>query len=106
MVPGFVAGSGALANKTSAALANTSALCARMPIVSNVGANGFIPAVDMTPCEGRKPQIPQLLAGTRTDPLVSVPKAKSTRAYATAEADPLEDPPGTRSGACGLRGVP
>ena len=58
------------------------------------------------PCDGRKPQIPQLLAGTRVEPPVSVPNAKSTRPHATAEADPLDDPPGTRSGACALRGVP
>ncbi len=86
--------------------ARTTALLARMPTVSKVGANGFKPATEINPCDGLSPQVPQLLAGTRTDPPVSVPSAKSTRPRATADADPLEDPPGTRSGAFGLRGVP
>ncbi|KAL0918638.1 hypothetical protein M5K25_010657 [Dendrobium thyrsiflorum] len=34
------------------------------------------------------------------------PREKSTSPAATATADPLEDPPGTRSGAHGLMGVP
>src|SRR6185295_18520989 len=49
---------------------------------------------------------PQKLAGTRTDPPVSVPSAVSQRPWATAEAEPDEEPPGTRSGARGLSGVP
>src|SRR4026208_1703534 len=94
------------ANRTSPTLASTSALCARTPTVSNDGASGFTPATEMKSCDGRKPQIPQLLAGTRIEPPVSVPKAKSTNPHATAEADPLDDPPGTRPGARALRGVP
>ena len=50
--------------------------------------------------------MPQNLAGTRTEPPVSVPSAKSTRPAATATADPLDEPPGSRSGARGLTGVP
>ena len=50
--------------------------------------------------------MPQKLAGMRTDPPVSVPIAKSTRPPATAAADPLDEPPGTRPGALGLVGVP
>src|SRR5215471_11896427 len=95
-----------MANRTRTVRVSTSALCARTPTVSNDGANGLTPATDIEPCDGRKPQIPELLAGTRVEPPVSVPKAKSTRSQATAEVDPLDDPPGTRSGACGLRGVP
>ena len=34
------------------------------------------------------------------------PKAKSTSFAPTATADPLEDPPGTRSGTHGFLGVP
>src|SRR3972149_6629758 len=60
----------------------------------------------MNPWEGRIPKIPQLLAGTLADPPVSVPIAKSTRPHATADADPLDDPPGTRSGDFGFNGVP
>ena len=39
-------------------------------------------------------------------PPVSLPKAKSTSPEATAEAEPDEEPPGTRPGAAGFRGVP
>ena len=77
-----------------------------MPTVSNVGENGITPATETNPCDGRSPQMPQLLAGTRTEPPVSVPRAKSANPQATAAAEPLEDPPGTRSGAAGFRGVP
>src|SRR6185312_2014189 len=49
---------------------------------------------------------PQKLAGTRTEPPVSVPSAVSQRPWATAEAEPEDEPPGTRSGARGLSGVP
>src|SRR4051812_49956401 len=94
------------ASSTEATPAKASALPARMPTVSKVGANGFTPATEMNPWEGRSPQIPQLLAGTRTEPLVSVPSAKSAIPQATAEAEPLDEPPGTRSGAFGLSGVP
>jgi hypothetical protein len=52
------------------------------------------------------PYNPQKLAGTRTDPPLSVPSAKSHSPAATADADPLDDPPGTRSGAAGFSGVP
>jgi len=49
--------------------------------------------------------MPQFDAGILTDPPVSVPIAKSTKLQATADAEPLEDPPGTRSGAFGFTGV-
>ena len=52
------------------------------------------------------PWRPQKLAGTRTDPPVSVPSAVSHSPWATAEAEPEDEPPGTRSGAFGLSGVP
>jgi hypothetical protein len=35
-----------------------------------------------------------------------VPSAKSQALAATAEADPLDEPPGTRPGAAGFNGVP
>jgi hypothetical protein len=94
------------ANNTEAAFANTSQLHARIPTVSNVGAKGLTPATEILPCVGRIPKMPQLLAGTLIDPPVSVPRAKSTIPQATADADPLDDPPGTRSGALGFNGVP
>ena len=42
----------------------------------------------------------------RTDPPVSEPIAKSTSPAATAAAEPQDEPPGKRSGAAGLVGVP
>ena len=95
MVAGLLEDTGAPANKTRPTFANTSALSARTPTVSKDGASGFTPATDIRSCDGRKPQIPQSLAGIRVEPPVSVPNAKSTNPHATAEADPLDDPPGT-----------
>src|SRR3954447_6055860 len=100
----FVGGSAA--SNTAAICSNNSALRVNTPTVSSVGANGITPATEMRPCEGRQPQMPQLLAGTRTDPPVSVPRAKSTRSQATADADPFDEPPVTRSGAAGFSGDP
>ena len=42
----------------------------------------------------------------RTDPPVSLPSAKSQAPPATADAEPLDDPPGMRPGALLLVGVP
>ncbi|GAA6160232.1 hypothetical protein NBRC116589_24060 [Ruegeria sp. HU-ET01832] len=42
----------------------------------------------------------------RTEPEVSVPKAMSAKPKATADADPLEDPPGTIVLSNAFRGVP
>jgi hypothetical protein len=42
----------------------------------------------------------------RTEPAVSEPSAKSTSPAATAAAEPQLEPPGNRSGARGLTGVP
>jgi hypothetical protein len=40
------------------------------------------------------------------DPPVSVPSATSASPVATATADPLEEPPGSRRGSTGFTGVP
>ena len=82
---------------------STSTPQARTPTVSKVGANGLTPATEILPWLGRIPNIPQLLAGTLIEPAVWVPSAKSTIPQATAEADPLDDPPGTRSGGSGIQ---
>ena len=50
--------------------------------------------------------MPQHAAGMRIDPPVSDPYEMSASPLATATAEPLEDPPGTRSGSSGLTGVP
>ena len=50
-----------------------------------------MPPNEMRPWVGRSPYSPQKLAGMRTEPPVSDPRAKSTRPPATAAADPLEE---------------
>jgi hypothetical protein len=45
-------------------------------------------------------------AGTRIDPPVSLPSAKSQMPAPVAAADPADDPPGRRPGARKLTGVP
>ena len=77
-----------------------------MPTVLTLGMKGSTPASEMRCSEGRSPQIPHRLAGTLTEPPESVPIEKSASPLATEDADPLDDPPGTRSGALALRGVP
>src|SRR3954471_16488355 len=52
------------------------------------------------------PKSPQWLAGPRTQPPVSEPKAKSQSPFDTADAEPEDDPPGIRSGAPPFTGVP
>ena len=85
---------------------STVPFCANQPTVSKEGASGTMPSIAMRPCVGRRPTTPQKLAGTRTDPPVSVPSAKSHSPPATAEADPDEEPPGTHPGAAEFTGVP
>jgi len=93
-------------SRTLPTVASSSASRENQPTVSKHRANGMIPSVLTAPGEVRMPYTPQSLAGTRTDPAVSVPSAKSTTPAATAAADPDDDPPGTRLGASVFRGVP
>src|SRR5512146_1654287 len=58
------------------------------------------------PYVGLTPTTPQNAAGWRTEPPVSEPSAMRTMPAATAAAEPPDDPPGTRSGAIGLRAGP
>ena len=104
-LPGKAAGI-ASPSITEDTLAKVSASRANQPVVSEVGAWGIMPATSMRPCVGRIPYSPQKLAGTRTEPPVSVPSAVSQMPAATAAAEPDEEPPGTRPGAATLRGVP
>jgi hypothetical protein len=97
---------GAAPKKTSPTRRSSVASRANQPTVSKEGAIGISPAVERRPCVVRMPKIPQNEAGTRTDPPVSVPKAKSQSPAATAAAEPEEEPPGTRPGARGLIGGP
>src|SRR4051812_2202786 len=73
------------------------------PQWSSVSVFGWIPAVSTSPNVGFRPTMPQADAGTRTEPPVSVPGARSTSPAASATADPEEEPPGIRDSSCGLR---
>ena len=55
------------------------------------------------PCVGLQPATPQNDAGRVIEPPVWVPIAPRAIPQATAAADPLDDPPGVRSSAQGLR---
>ncbi|MNS54925.1 hypothetical protein D3C86_1351440 [compost metagenome] len=79
---------------------------AKKPQVSSVSHSGMQCWSEIRPCEGRMPNRPQWLAGARTEPPVSVPSAKSHSLLDTAEADPDDEPPVTRSGAPPLTGPP
>ena len=81
---------------------NVTASRVNHPTVSKLAACGSTPSSGIRPCVGRSPYRPQKLAGIRTEPPVSEPSAKSTTPPATAEAEPLDDPPGTRPGAAGI----
>ena len=65
-----------------------------------------MPRADTLPMVGFRPTMLPNAAGTRPDPAVSVPRAKCTMPAATAQADPDDDPPGTRAGSNTLRGTP
>src|SRR5947208_16249974 len=76
------------------------------PKVSSDGLSGITPPMSTLPKAGLNPATPHSDAGMRIEPPVSLPIAQSHIPAATATADPPEDPPATRSGACGLRTVP
>ncbi len=76
------------------------------PTLSMLGASGHTPVSGIRPQVVFRPAIPQQAAGMRIDPPVSEPYETSASPLATATAEPLEEPPGTRSGSSGLTGVP
>src|SRR5271165_6741929 len=79
---------------------------ANTEIVSTDRQAGIVPVAEIAPTVGFNPTILPNAAGTRPDPAVSVPRAKSTMPAATAMPDPDEDPPGTCAALNTLRGVP
>ena len=83
-------------------------VCASGPIVSSVRDSGNTPSIGKCPVEDLYPTTPLKLAGTRTEPPVSVPMASGVRPAATTAPEPDDEPPGERamSGSRGLRGVP
>ncbi len=67
---------------------------------------GTTPVHGMTPRVGLTPTMPFKAAGTRPEPAVSVPRARSTRPSATATADPELEPPEIFAGSHALRTAP
>ncbi len=78
----------------------------KKPSVSSEGASGCTPSRGNTPKAGFHPITPQNDAGRITEPAVCVPSASGTMPSATAAAEPLDEPPGVRDGAAGLRVLP
>src|SRR5262249_55817852 len=60
----------------------------------------------MRPNDGLRPTMPQQLAGMRTEPAMSVPRARYARPAATAAAEPPLEPPAVRSRSHGVGVVP
>src|ERR1039457_4731682 len=69
-------------------------------------AKAVSPYREPLPYVGVTPTTPQKDAGWRMDPPVSLPSDTTAVPCATTAADPPLDPPGTRSGARGLRTGP
>ena len=67
---------------------------AKMDTQSSERQAGTTPSVLISPIDGLMPTIALNPAGTRPEPAVSVPSAKSTKRAATATAEPELDPPG------------
>ena len=97
---------GSDASNTSPARSKCRAFLANHPHVSKDGVSGMQPSSEILPWLGRMPKRPQYVAGTLTEPPESVPNASSHNRFETAEAEPLDDPPGMRSGAAPFFGVP
>ncbi len=79
---------------------------AKTEMVSIERQAGTMPRADTLPMVGFSPTTLPNIAGTRPDPAVSVPSANGTIPAATAQAEPEDEPPGTRAGSNTLRGTP
>mgnify|MGYP003310515500 CR=1 FL=1 len=66
---------------------------AKGPILSSVQDKTIDPCLLTIPNVGLNPVIPQLDAGDKIEPHVSDPMAKGIIPAATADPDPLDDPP-------------
>ena len=67
------------------------------PAWSSDEAKAIIPHLEHLPYVGFKPTVPQKDAGCLIDPPVSVPSAAGANLPETADAEPPDDPPGTKS---------
>jgi hypothetical protein len=101
-----VVGRWVASSRTAPARPSRPGLGANQPPASNDGAIAVAPAMSNRRWVARMPYTPHSAAGTRTDPAVSLPRAKSQAPAAQAAAEPLEEPPGRRRAARGLTGVP
>ena len=61
-----------------------------------------MPDMLVDPCARTIPAAPQYDAGRVNEPAVWVPRARGMVPAPTAAAEPLDDPPGVWSKACGL----
>ena len=87
---------------TASARPTSERSAASTPTRSQVGSNGTTPLTGTRPGLGAMPTTPHCDAGSRTDPPVSVPTARSASPTATAAAEPPELPPGLRPRSHGL----
>ena len=78
---------------------------AKIDTVSRVRQAGTTPVADSAPSVGFSPTMPFSAAGTRPEPAVSVPRAKTAMPRATATADPEDEPPGTIAGSSTFSGT-
>ena len=72
------------------------------PAWSNEDAKATIPYLEQLPYVGFKPTVPVNEAGCLIEPPVSVPIVIGVKLAARADADPPEEPPGTKSLSIGL----
>ena len=77
----------------SSTLAASATVGAKMETQSALRAAGCTPNAEISPLLGLRPTMLLSPAGTRPEPAVSVPNAKSTSPAATARAEPELDPP-------------
>ena len=93
----------AMARRAAMAVVTSSAIG---PTQSSNADRGTTPALGINPLEGLKPTHPQYAAGTRTEPMVSVPRASVTRPAPTTAPEPPLDPPQVRVRSCGFLPIP
>src|SRR6185437_655151 len=76
------------------------------PIESMLCDSGKAPSMVIRCRLGLKPTSPQIAAGIRVEPPVSLPIEMSHMPSAAATTAPDDEPPGTRLRSAGLPGVP
>src|SRR3989344_152103 len=82
---------------TERTILDSSTVLVIWPIVSKDEAMAITPYLETLPYVGFNPTVWVKLAGCLTEPPVSVPMAIRDKPAATEAAEPLDDPPGTKS---------